>query len=146
MSSVVVIKNMKIDSNIVIYSSYIILAVMVKLELKSIEERSIWKMMQAELTYHNSYTVKQRYFPNDMDSWREMKSEIENKYRSEIETLQIYRKQTEKHDAMMEAAETLLIMKKREEYKEFYKAGRTKKTSTGTSTHRRSSRIANKCK
>jgi hypothetical protein len=105
--------------------------------------------MQKELKQHSSYQVKQTYFPHNMDTWREMKNTIERKYRSQIEELQCARKRLEKYLAMHEAAETLLLLKKKEEYKHLNRGRRCKNNTTPVvenKTVRRSTRIANKSK
>jgi len=122
---------------------------MVKLELKTYEECNLWRTMQKELKQHSSYQVKQTYFPHNMDTWREMKNAIERKYRSEIEELQSARKELEDYHAMHDAAETLLLLKKKEEYKHLNKGRRCKNKTTPVvenKTVRRSTRIANKSK
>lgn len=124
-----------------------LLAVMVKLELKTYEEQKLWRTMQKELKKRDSFQVKQTYFPHNMDTWRETKKTIERTYRAEIESLQTARKELEEYHAMHEAAETLLLLKKREEYKQINKARKCQNKTTPVvenKTVRRSTRIANK--
>lgn len=124
-----------------------LLAVMVKLELKTYEEQNLWRTMQKELKKRDSFQVKQTYFPHNMDTWREIKKTIERTYRAEIESLQNARKELEEYNAMHDAAEALLLLKTREEYKQFNKARRCQNKTTlvvENKTVRRSTRIANK--
>lgn len=124
-----------------------LLAVMVKLELKTYEEQKLWRTMQKELKKRDSFQVKQTYFPHNMDTWREIKKTIERTYRAEIESLQNARKELEEYNAMHEAAEALLLLNKREEYKQINKARRCQNKTipvVENKTVRRSTRIANK--
>ena len=124
-----------------------LLAVMVKLELKTYEEQKLWRTMQKELKKRDSFQVKQTYFPHNMDTWREIKKTIERTYRAEIESLQNARKELEEYNAMHEAAEALLLLKKKEEYKQINKARRCQNKTipvVENKTVRRSTRIANK--
>ena len=45
------------------------------------EERGVWNTMKRALKEHNSYNVRQKFYPQNMDSWEKEHKEIEQRYR-----------------------------------------------------------------
>ena len=131
------------------------------IDFKTSEEIALYDKMKQALSQHNSRSVRNKYYPNNMDVWKNEKDKIESVYRAKIANIQNKRVSFEKeekyHDDEIAAAKALLQMKIINERRE-EKAFREKRTSKRVSKHitvsktkdvntpfvRRSSRIANK--
>ena len=107
------------------------------------EERGLWSNMQAALKDHNSYFVRQSYYPHNIESWENKYKEIEQEYRGQLEEmvksrLVVENKETYQADEL-EAANALVTMSKR-------RGQKRKITHQDTEIRpvRRSSRLSNK--
>ena len=104
------------------------------------EERGLWSNMQEALKDHNSYFVRQSYYPHNMESWANEYKEIEQEYRGQLEEmvksrLVVENKETYQADEL-EAANALVMMSKR-------KGQKRKRTEANSNiVPRRSSRLS----
>jgi hypothetical protein len=80
------------------------------------EERGLWSKMQESLKDHNSYFVRQSYYPHNMESWEKEYKEIEQEYRGQIDEMVKRRLVLEKNEKYredeLEAANALVMMSK----------------------------------
>jgi len=117
------------------------------------EERGVWNTMKRALKEHNSHNVRQKFYPQNMDSWEKEHKEIEQRYREFIYEMvsarmkfDIEEKQREREEKQreneLEAAKALLLIKIREDRKKA--RSENKENRKNTSPVRRSSRISNK--
>ena len=71
--------------------------------------------MKDALNKHNSYFVRKQYYPHNMNAWEEEQREIEMEYRIKIKQLtnkeKSLRKDHDKQDEILLAAENLLKLK-----------------------------------
>ena len=117
------------------------------------EERGVWNAMKRALKEHNSYNVRQNFYPQNMDSWKKDHKEIEQTYREliiEMISIRMKFEREEKQREMeekqreneLEAAKAILLIKMREEVKKA--RAENKENRKNTLPVRRSSRISNK--
>ena len=106
------------------------------------EERSVWSMMTNTLKEHNSYYVRQQYYPLNMENWENKKKEIEQEYRGKLEEMITMRLAFEAEEKLREdeldAAKALVMMNKRKSQK------RKRSEDNSNTVLRRSSRISTK--
>ena len=106
------------------------------------EERSVWSMMTNTLKEHNSYYVRQQYYPLNMENWENKKKEIEQEYRGKLEEMITMRLAFEAKEKLREdeldAAKALVMMNKRKSQK------RKRAEDNSNTVLRRSSRISTK--
>jgi agmatine/peptidylarginine deiminase len=106
------------------------------------EERGLWSKMQEALKDHNSYFVRQSYYPHNMESWEKEYKEIEQEYRGQLEEMVKSRLVFEKKETYqadeLEAANALVTMSQ-------IKVQKRKRTEANENRAvRRSSRLSNK--
>ena len=110
------------------------------------EERGVWNTMKRALKEHNSYNVRQKFYPQNMDSWEKEHKEIEQRYRESIHEMVSARMKFDKEEKQreneLEAANALLLIKIREDRKNA--RIENKENRKNTLPLRRSSRISNK--
>lgn len=96
----------------------------------------LYNEMKKALHDHNSYFVRKKYYPHNMDAWEEEYRDIEMEYRTRIRELTCKEKKVDKEnnerEELLQAAEGLLKLKR---------STRQRKTNNKTPL-RRSSRIA----
>ena len=122
------------------------------------EERECWREMKNALATHNSFRVRQSYYPHNMETWDKEHREIESFYRTKLNEMLTTRLEAknakkEREDVML-AAEALLMMKasaekeiEREETRKRRASDRLAKkqeAALNAANIRRSTRIANK--
>ena len=124
----------------------------------NIEERTYWREMKKALKEHDTYWVRKKFYPNNMDAWEKEHRDIENSYRTNLNEMIRKRREFEKKEEQLEnekmAAEALLMLKVRAEKEIEREATRKRRTSErlamkqgqalNSGNLRRSSRIAKK--
>ena len=104
------------------------------------EERGLWSTMRKALNDHNSYFVRQSYYPHNMESWEKEYKEIEQYYRGQLEEMVKMRLVFEKNEIYqadkLEAANALVMMSKRKGQK------RKRMEDNSNIVPRRSSRLS----
>ena len=118
------------------------------------DERECWREMKNALATHNSFRVRQSYYPHNMETWDKEHREIESFYRTKLNEmlttrLEAKKAKKEREDVML-AAEALLMMKASAE-KEIERKRRAsdrlakkQEEALNAANIRRSTRIANK--
>jgi hypothetical protein len=112
-----------------------------KLNMSNInqEEVSVWNDMKLALNAHNSYFVRQPFYPHNMDSWEKEHKDLEHKYHEKLKNMISMRVKLE-----IEAAQTLVMMKERED-KTVKRIAQKEKAAITQVVPRRSSRISLRC-
>jgi hypothetical protein len=103
------------------------------------EEVSVWNDMKLALNAHNSYYVRQPFYPHNMDSWEKEHKDLEHQYHEKLKNMISMRVKLE-----MEAAQTLVMLQHREVNKVKRIANKEKAEITQV-VPRRSSRISLRC-
>ena len=105
------------------------------------EERGVWIRMKNALKEHNSYYVRQQYYPLNMENWENKQKEIEQEYRGKLDEMITMRLDFEAKEKLREneldAANALVMMNKR-------KSQKRKREDNSNTVPRRSSRISAK--
>lgn len=65
-------------------------------EVETLAERALWGERQRLLKDHNSYSVRNSYYPYRMDEWHEKEANICREYNKQISRLNRIRKEMEK--------------------------------------------------
>jgi hypothetical protein len=115
------------------------------------EERTYWREMKNALATHNSFRVRQVYYPHNMDTWDKEHREIESFYRTKLNEMLTTRVEAKN---VRLAAEALLMLKASTENEIEREATRKRRASDrlakkqedalNAANTRRSTRIANK--
>ena len=107
------------------------------------EERGLWSKMQKALNDHNSYYVRQSYYPHNMEKWENEYKEIEQNYRGQIEEMVkcrvVFEKNEKYRENELEAANALVMMSKQNGQKR-----KIPHQDNENRAVRRSSRLSNK--
>jgi hypothetical protein len=103
--------------------------------------------MNYALKEHNSYYVRQQYYPHNMESWEKEHNEMEQEYRTQIAEMIKTRVKFEMEETHreneLEAARALVLLNKRSVQKR-KRDERNKSVENVNTVVRRSTRIANK--
>ena len=67
-------------------------------EVETLAERALWGERQRLLKDHNSYSVRNSYYPYRMDEWHEKEANICREYNKKISRLNRIRKEREKNN------------------------------------------------
>jgi len=110
------------------------------------EEHACWCEMTNALKKHNGYYVRKQYYPHRMNVWEKEHQALKDSYYAKINDMMTARINLDAEETHLEneqlAARALLMLKERDERKNLRAA---KKVATpGSTTIRRSTRIANK--
>ena len=119
-----------------------------QLQVNTREERRLWNEMRNELRTHNSFQVRQRYYPFMLELWEQRRILIENSYREKIQEENKKNKILEKEREIMRHEEFIQrelekknLREKRAEYRKELKEQRRKEITENPNVIRRSQRI-----
>ena len=119
-----------------------------QLQVNTREERRLWNEMRNELRTHNSFQVRQRYYPFMLELWEQRRILIENSYREKIQEENKKNKILEKEREIMRHEEFIQrelekkhLREKRAEYRKEIKEQRQKEILENPDVIRRSVRI-----
>jgi len=111
------------------------------------EELKLYQLMKKALVDHKKRTIRMKYYPHNMDEWETEHKAIERNYRELIQVIRKERLAKEHEQAVKDAAEALLMLKKSTEKKAVAKKKRQEKKEVAKNiVPRKSSRLANKKK
>lgn len=65
------------------------------IKIVTTEEYGVWKDMKAALKRHNGYTIRKKYWPNNMSNWEMEHAAIEESYKSKLRDMIKSREQQE---------------------------------------------------
>ena len=115
------------------------------MQIQTRQEKELFREWKTAVRKHEHYVNKKKYYPYRMDEWEQESKEIDASYRAQLHDMISARQMEEKEmsirEAELEAAETLLLLKKRANQQ---KARREVREEMKNMVVRRSSRIANK--
>jgi len=119
-----------------------------QLQVNTREERRLWNEMRKELHTHNSYQVRQRYYPFMLELWEQRRTLIENSYRKKIQEenvkskiIEMEREKMREEEFIQRELEKKYLREKRLEYRKELKEKRQQVIIENPSIIRRSRRI-----
>ena len=119
-----------------------------QLQVNTREERRLWNEMRNELRTHNSFQVRQRYYPFMLELWEQRRILIENSYREKIQEenkknkiLNVERENMRREEFIQRELEKKNLREKRAEYRKELKEQRRKEILENPDVIRRSQRI-----
>ena len=119
-----------------------------QLQVNTREERRLWNEMRNDLRRHNSFQVRQRYYPFMLESWEQRRILIENSYREKIQeenvknkVIELEREKMREEEFIQRELEKKHLREKRFEYRKELKEKRRQEIIENPSIIRRSQRI-----
>jgi hypothetical protein len=119
-----------------------------QLQVNTREERRLWNEMRNELRTHNSFQVRQRYYPFMLELWEQRRILIENSYREKIQEenkknkiLNVERENMRREEFIQRELEKKNLREKRAEYRKELKEQRQKEITENPNVIRRSQRL-----
>jgi len=114
------------------------------MQIQTRQEKELFREWKTAVRKHGHYVNKKKYYPYRMDEWEQESKDIDASYRGQLHDMISARQMEEKERSIreveLEAAETLLLLKKRANQQ---KARKEVREEMKNMVVRRSSRIAN---
>ena len=118
-----------------------------QLQVNTREERRLWNEMRNDLRTHNSFQVRQRYYPFMLELWEQRRILIENSYREKIQeenvknkVIELEREKMREEEFIQRELEKKYLREKRAEYRKELKEKRQQEILENPSIIRRSIR------